>query len=193
MRTHDGVDFGIRPIQATDKVALLDAFEHLGEASRYKRFLRPIQELTEKELTYLTEIDHVDHEALVAVDTQGTIIGVARYIRLQRPSTAEFAIAVVDEWQHRGIGTALLNRLVDRARSNGIQSFSAVCLATNLEVVRLLEEIGRPVARHRAAGGVMEVEIELPTTASRQLARALGAAATSSRSADRPGAAAPGS
>ena len=58
----------IRPISPDDKPAMTEAFEHLSEESRYRRFLSPHAGLTDAELRYFTEVDHHDHEALVAVD-----------------------------------------------------------------------------------------------------------------------------
>ena len=56
-------------------------FERLSEESRYRRFLAPMQELSGSMLRYLTEVDHHDHEALVAVGADGTLVGVARSVR----------------------------------------------------------------------------------------------------------------
>jgi len=91
------------------KTCFVEVFEHLSEESRYKRFLRPIKHLTSKDLSYLTKVDHRDSEALVAVTPFGDPVGVARYIRTEeRSSRAEVAVTVVDEWQQRGVGYALM-------------------------------------------------------------------------------------
>jgi hypothetical protein len=58
----------IRPIRADDKQALEDGYERLSDSSRYRRFLSPHLSLRPAELRYLTEIDHHDHEARVAID-----------------------------------------------------------------------------------------------------------------------------
>jgi GNAT superfamily N-acetyltransferase len=103
----------IRPIEPSDRAALTAGLARMSPESRYRRFLSPTANLTENELRYLTEVDHHDHEALVAVEpgqTEG--IGVARYVRLQdRPEVAELAVAVVDDKQGQGVGSLLLQRL----------------------------------------------------------------------------------
>lgn len=97
-RSRDGAILQVRPIRADDRDGLQAAFRRLGPESRYRRFLTAKQELTEAELTWLTDVDHRDHEALVAVDDHGELVGVARYIRLaDRPATAEVAVTVVDQ------------------------------------------------------------------------------------------------
>jgi hypothetical protein len=97
----------IRPIASEDKDALAQGFERLGEEYRYRRFLSPHDRLTGDELRYFTEVDHHDHEALVAIYPHtGAGIGVARYVRSNDgPSVADLAVAVVND--HQGQGSAL--------------------------------------------------------------------------------------
>jgi GNAT superfamily N-acetyltransferase len=163
IRTRDGARLTVRPIEPGDKKALVRGFEHLGEESRHRRFLAPIRHLTRSELAYFTELDHRNHEALVAFDGDGELVGVARYVRLDdRPGLAEVAVTVPDDWQGRGVGTALLDRLSRRARANGVRSFLGICLADNREMQELLRELG-PTSRSRQVGdGLVEVEVDLP-------------------------------
>jgi GNAT superfamily N-acetyltransferase len=114
---------------------------------------------------YLTQVDHHDHEAIVALDdATGEGVGVARFVRLtDRHDTAEAAVTVVDDWQGRGVGTLLLDRLADRARSEGIARFWAVLLAENRDMLDLLERLG-PVRMLDRQLGTVEVEAELPST-----------------------------
>jgi RimJ/RimL family protein N-acetyltransferase len=78
-----GIDVLIRPIRPEDRHLLDTAFTRLTPQSRYQRFFAPVERLTESDLTYLTEIDHSRHEALVAIDPEdGELVGVARYVCL---------------------------------------------------------------------------------------------------------------
>ena len=177
-KTRDGAGFLVRPIAPDDRAALQAAFLSLSEETRYRRFLRPINRLGESELTHLTVVDHRDHEALVAVDEQGLIVGVARYIRLaDRPDAAEVAVTVADEWQGRGVGTELLGDLIARAREEGVDRFVAMCLASNRDMLILFEELGESVRRTGTGEGAIELEIELPTEAPHLVGPALRAAA----------------
>src|SRR5215211_1835330 len=94
------------PIPPSDKPLRLDGLHRLSPESRYRRFFSPVHELGANQLRYLTEVDHDAHEALIALDPKkGTVVGVARYIRSKAdPATSEVAIAVVGEWQGRGLG-----------------------------------------------------------------------------------------
>jgi len=168
----------IRPIAPDDKQALLDGFERLSEQSRYRRFLAPHGALTPEEVRYFTEVDHHDHEALVAVEpATGEGVGVARYVRFaDDPTTAEVAVAVIDDWQRRGVGTRLMNELAQRAREEGITRFSGLVLADNDVMLNLLRELGEVNVGEIEAGAV-NVTVELPETGIGHLRRLLRAIA----------------
>jgi RimJ/RimL family protein N-acetyltransferase len=159
----DGERIEIRPIEPDDREALADGIRRMSPESRYRRFFSPIAGLTEEQLTYLTEVDHSDHEALVAVEPDGDRgIGVARFIRSETDhELAEFAVAVADDWHARGVGSALLHRLTERAREEGISRFSGVILEENRPMLELAEHLGDVRVRDRA-GGAVEIEVELP-------------------------------
>jgi len=112
---------------------------------------------------YLTEVDHHTHEALVAVDPRSSDgLGVARFIRSpDDPAVAEIAVAVIDDWQGRGLGTALLDGLTARAREEGVERFSAVVLAENRPMLDLLDGLGDVEVTGRD-GGVVELLMDLP-------------------------------
>ena len=154
----------VRPIRPDDKRTLLDAFERLSPESRYRRFFSPTRELRAGQVRYLTEVDHHTHEALVAVEP-GTSegLGVARFIRSSDdPAVAEIAVAVVDSWHGRGLGTALLNDLTVRAREEGVERFSAMVLAENEPMLDLLRRLGDVHVTGRG-GGVVELLMDLPS------------------------------
>ena len=175
----DGSSVVVRPVRPDDRELLLAGFERLGPESRYQRFLAPMAELTEDIVTYLTDVDHHDHEALAAIDAvTGEGVGVARFVRCEdRPDTAEAAVTVIDDWQGRGVGTLLLDRLAERARAEGIAHFTALLLAENREMLELLETIG-PVRVVDRQSGTVEIDAELaPTGAGPLLHGLLGASA----------------
>ena len=155
----DGSRIHIRPLRAGDREALAEGFERLGPQSRYRRFFAPVVRLTDAQLEYLTDVDHHDHEALVAVDEQTRDgVGVARFVRLAE-GVAEPAVAVADDWQRRGVGTHLLDALADRARQEGISVFLAPVLADNAAVLGLLDGLGDVELSRR--GEEVEVRIAL--------------------------------
>jgi RimJ/RimL family protein N-acetyltransferase len=162
--TSHGAELDIRPVRPDDKRLIAEAIERLSPESRYRRFFRPLDRLSARDLVYLTEIDHTDHEALAAIDPEsGSLVGVARYVRGAEPQLAEVSVVVGDPWQRRGVATALLERLVERAREEGITHFVALVMDENIDAIRLFEHRapgqGRP---RRSASGHLELLIELP-------------------------------
>jgi RimJ/RimL family protein N-acetyltransferase len=154
----------VRPIEATDRAALAAAFARLSPESRTRRFLGPKPKLSARELTDLTDVDHVTHDALVALDGEGQIIAVARYGAEAATSceAAEVAVAVVDSWQGRGIGSALAARIVAHAQDNGFTRLTASTFWENQPARALLARLGfRPVG---GDGGVVDYRLELPAT-----------------------------
>lgn len=159
----DGACVRLRQIRPSDKELLIRGFERLSRASRYRRFLAPMETLTDEMADYLTDVDHHDHEAIVALDEKsGEGIGVARYVRHgDRPGVAELAVTVMDDWQGRGLGTLLVQVLSARAREEGIDSFSALVLASNQEMLDLLNSLG-PVRVVDRESGTVELEMPIP-------------------------------
>jgi GNAT superfamily N-acetyltransferase len=161
-RLRDGSAVVIRPLHPSDRDAYLDAFDRVGAESRHRRFLGPKPRLTAAEVRYFTEVDHHDHEALVAVDTvSGRALAVARFIRdREDPRAADAAITVVDAAQGHGLGGALLARLAERAREEGVERLSADVLGENRRMVAMLvHRGGRPGSGGWA--GVRHFEIRL--------------------------------
>jgi len=160
----DGSVVLIRQVQSGDAPLLLEGFARLSAESRRLRFLMSKSSLTPAELRYFTEIDHHNHEALVALNpVDGRGLGVARYIRhAEDPTAAEVAVTVIDEWQRRGLGTELLNRLTDRARQEGISHFTALVSSDNAGVLGLLRERLVSARVTDRESGAVEYEIPLP-------------------------------
>jgi RimJ/RimL family protein N-acetyltransferase len=134
----------LRRIAPADKDALVAGLGHLSERSVYQRFLSPKPRLTTSELRYLTEVDFVDHYALVAVLAQSphVVVGVGRWVRCaESPQDAEIAIVIADDLQGRGVGTLLGRALADAARARGIARFTASMLPTNQAAHRLFAKI----------------------------------------------------
>jgi GNAT superfamily N-acetyltransferase len=161
----DGSRVRLRQGHHTDGDLLVRGFERLSNEGRYRRFLAATPELTPEMVSYLTEIDHHDHEAIVALEEEtGEGIGVARYVRnLTQPDTAEVAVTVIDEWQGRGVGTLLLEVLGERARAEGIRGFTAMMLATNQQMMEVLAGLG-PVHIVERDTGTVQIETPIPDT-----------------------------
>jgi GNAT superfamily N-acetyltransferase len=98
----------------------------------------------------------------VAVDPESRrSVGVARYIRdREHREIAEIAVAVLESWQGRGVGKALMHGLADRAREEGITRFTALMLAHNRPMRQLLADLG-PTRVLSTGAGAVELAVDL--------------------------------
>jgi len=174
----DGSVVIMRPLERDDRPLVQAVFDRMGEETRYRRFLGYKKRLSASDLETLTAVDHHGHEALVALDAEtGEALGIARMLQEpSRPGAAEASVAVVDACQGRGLGGMLLERLVQRAREEGVRRFTAVLLTRNRAMRHLFERAGA-VRVTRRYGDSLELEVELPleTEAPRQALRAAAA------------------
>jgi RimJ/RimL family protein N-acetyltransferase len=182
----DGTTITIRPIMPEDREALRLGFQHASSETRYLRFLGVIGELSEAALTYLTCVDQRDHVALVATITSPDLktehgVGVARFIRMKdEPHVAEAAITVADEWQKRGVGSALAHEIERAAAAGGVRVIRAEVLEGNTAMRGILEGAGaRRVDAGENAGTLSyDLVIESPRVTSRLADVLRGAAET---------------
>jgi GNAT superfamily N-acetyltransferase len=162
----DGTKVTLRMIRPEDGEALREGFSRLSPTSRYRRFLSGMSELSDGMVRYLTEVDGLDHVAIVAttdsLDLKTEIgLGVARMIRLEgEPTVAEAAVTVGDDVQRRGLGRLLVRAMAEAARERGVQTIRAEVLATNAPVRRLLDEVGAVVRSDDGTTLVFDVPLE---------------------------------
>jgi GNAT superfamily N-acetyltransferase len=157
----DGTEVLIREIRASDKGLLAAGHARLSERSRLRRFLGPKPRLTASDLRYLTEVDGVNHFAVVAL-ADGEIVGVARWVRLvDYPTEAEAAVVVGDALQGRGLGKLLARDLADAARGRGIRRIRASILSDNPPAHALMRVIASRLTNGRHDQGVHEVTADL--------------------------------
>ena len=162
-RLSDGTQVWIRPISPDDKWRLQDGLKRLSLETVRRRFLAAKPRFSSTELRYLTEVDGVDHIALVAISVAtGRLVASARAVRdPDAPDTAEWAIVVADPLQGKGLGSRLMRALVDEASRVGITRFSALMAEDNEAVARLLAKVPARLERDDHHDGVREVVVAL--------------------------------
>jgi acetyltransferase len=161
-----GLDHSItvRPIRPEDADIEVEFARRLSPATRYNRFLGGGVGLTPELLERFVRIDFSRDMALIATVTlEGaeTAIGVARYSRLADGGSCEFAIVIADLWQGCGLGTRLLQKLIESARGHGIRRMVGVVLATNAPMLRLARSLGFRIERHPEGGELCSATLDL--------------------------------
>ncbi|MCY7389430.1 MAG: bifunctional acetate--CoA ligase family protein/GNAT family N-acetyltransferase [Burkholderiales bacterium] len=144
--TRSGVHCELRAIRPEDADALQRFVRELSEESRYFRFLSTMAELSPTMLARFTQVDYDREMAIVAVVPEAhgheRIIGVARYLLNPDAVTAEFALAVADEFQGQGIGSALMKRIATIARDRGLKAVIGLVLGNNRDMLGLMQSLG---------------------------------------------------
>jgi len=138
----------LRPLKLTDETLLREMFYKLSSESVHYRFFRMIKAMPHEKLQEFLRVDYDADMALVALTKStedGQIVGIAHYGKDARTNFADAAFLVRDDWQAKGIGTLLMNRLVDAARERGIAGFTADVLADNHGMLRVFHKCGYPV------------------------------------------------
>ncbi|CAN5372029.1 hypothetical protein BH23ACT9_BH23ACT9_37010 [soil metagenome] len=179
----DGSRIWVRTIRTEDREQLEQGLQGLSARSRYMRFHTHVDRLTSSQLAYLTDVEHHDHDALVAFDPDLPDVpgvAVARYIRLQEtPEIAEAAITVIDSHQGRGIGTTLVALLEQIAHPRGITRFRNYVLAENTAMMEIFRQLDGDIVQegpglYRVDVPVLGPEDQQPDTPAGQWVASIG-------------------
>lgn len=147
-RTSDGIEYSIRPITPADAAREREFILGMSPASRHARFMHSMSEPSAELIRRLVDVDGRRHRALLATVGTGDaerIIGVARYCGDEDGTDCEFAVAVADDWQCRGIGTTLVQRLFQDAARAGYRAIYGTMLPDNARMLELAEHLGLTV------------------------------------------------
>ncbi len=141
MRLRDGRVVRVRPIRPEDAARELRFFNRLSDKSRFQRFMQYVRELSPRMLARFTQLDYDRELALVAL-WEGEFVAVGRYAPNADGMTAEFALAVADDWQGKGLGHKLLEKLCDAARAAGYRALYGQILDANRDMLALARHLG---------------------------------------------------
>jgi CRP-like cAMP-binding protein len=158
---HDGTELFLRPVLPGDNERTTNGPVEFSSETLYRRF-QSMRAPTRSLMTYLFEVDYVDHFVWVMTDgPDGPVVADARFVRdEQDPTVAEVAFIVADAYQGRGIGTFLMEALAVVAGYDGVQRFSARVLADNHPMRTILDQYG--AVWHREDLGVVTTVIDVP-------------------------------
>jgi len=156
----DGRDVTIRPIRPEDAEIEQDFIRNLSDEAKYFRFMHAVHELTPEMLVRFTQIDYHREMALIAVtweDGKEIEHGVVRYVTNPDQNSCEFAIVISDEFQGHGIGQRMITRLMEIARSRGLDLIEGEVLTANHRMLELVRSLDFQVERSTDNPGVQYV------------------------------------
>ena len=155
-KLRDGQRVEIRALKSQDRDDLIAAVGRTSSESLYRRFFAVRRHFSETEESFYLNIDFASHVALVALakeNGQHTIVGGGRYV-VGEPGQAEVAFTVVDKYQGRGLGAALLRHLTVIARQTGLRELVAYVLPDNRAMLKVFEKSGLKYTAKREAGSI---------------------------------------
>ncbi len=155
----NGHSFYLGLMTIKDKELLQEGFKKLSLLSKTYRFHRPKATLTENDINYFLDIDNYDHLAIGAIERRGDKkygIGLIRYIREKNnPDCAEVGLTIIDDYQHKGLGTELYKKLLFYAKKNGLKTLINYVLNDNIFMIKLLKKFNS--VSKKEMGGITKI------------------------------------
>jgi len=164
----DGTAIMIRPIRPEDEPLIIKFHEKLSERSVYLRYFQPMKLSTRTAHERLTRICFIDYDremALVAewrdpASNEQRVLGVTRLSKIHGTDSAEWAVIILDEFQHRGLGTELMRRSIDVARAEKLKTVICNILPENFEMRAICQRLGFKL-RHETDDNVVRGVLEM--------------------------------
>ena len=141
-----GGEYLIRPIQLSDRDAVLDLFDHLSSKSRYFRYAHAMSTLPGKLLDSIINASTINDFALVAIVKKAgepeRLVGISRYVQDEGGENGEFSLSVSDDYHHEGIGSHLMRGIIDCAGLNGLKKIYGYVIKENHDMLVLMRHLG---------------------------------------------------
>ena len=162
LQVADGWQVPARPIRPEDEAGLISFLQRISKEDLRLRFFAPMKEFTHPFVARLTQIDYARAMAFVATDPEtGDILGVVRLHSDSAYETAEYAILVRTDLKGRGLGWALMELLIDYARSEGLQRLTGQVLRSNTRMLEMCRTLGFSVRPDATDGEICDVSLSL--------------------------------
>jgi acetyltransferase len=164
IQLNDGTNIVIRPIRPEDAEIEAQFVRELSNEAKYFRFMNSLQELSQEMLVRFTQIDYHNEMALIAVRSSEAgeeQIGVARYTTNLDKTSCEFALAVSDQWQSKGIAHHLMRNLMEIARDRNLEKMDGQVLSSNRKMLELVRSLNFRVSNDPNDSTIELVEARL--------------------------------
>jgi acetyltransferase len=157
-----GEAFTVRPIRPEDAENHGAFFSRLSPEDIRYRFFSAIRELSAEQMARMTQVDYDREMAFVAIrDATGDTVGVSRLAIEPGGLTGEFAVIVQPDMKGRGLARHLMERLIDWARTQGLNEVVGQVLADNAPMLAFVRRLGFHVRRMPEDAEVMEARLSV--------------------------------
>lgn len=134
----------IRPAKPIDARRIQEHFYNLDKNDIISRFFYERESFELKEAEELSQIDYIKSLTIIALIGEngfGKVVGIGEYLLVEKKNMAEIALSIHKEFQGKGLGRALIHKLAETARGNGISGLLAYTSINNLGMIRLFETL----------------------------------------------------
>jgi acetyltransferase len=149
----DGATCHVRPIRPEDEPLMIDFHQRLSDQTVYMRYLELLkldQRIAHERLARVCFVDYKREVVLIAVITRNgkeEIVGVARLAKLHGTNQAEIAILIRDDFQQRGLGKGMIERLLQVALDERLSRLVAYIRPDNIGMQKLATAAGMKLDR----------------------------------------------
>jgi acetyltransferase len=158
----DGWRIFVRPVRPNDDRLIRDLLAHVSKEDLRLRFFDSIKEFSPEFITRLTDLDYARAMAFVAIDeANNETLGVVRLHADETHETAEYAILLRSDLKGRGLGWALMQLILEYAKSEGLKRIEGQILQENTVMLKMCRELGFDVKTDPADRGLRDVTLTL--------------------------------
>ncbi len=156
----------VRPVRPDDEPLILQLLQHVSPEDLRLRFFDSIKQFSHSFLAKLTQLDYARAMAFIAFDeTDGDVLGVVRLHSDATGEGGEYAILLRSDLKGRGLGWALMQLMIEYARSEGLKQIFGQILHENTVMLRMCRELGFEVKTNPEDRGIYDVTLALQPSA----------------------------
>jgi acetyltransferase len=163
LQIKDGWRVFVRPIRPEDEPSIHEFLRHVTSQDLRLRFFAPIKEFSHQFIARLTQLDYARAMAFVAFDeATNELIGVVRLHSDSIYESGEYAILLRSDLKGRGLGWALMQLIIEYAKSEGLKAISGDVLQENTVMLEMCRDLGFEMHTDASEPGICNVRLALP-------------------------------
>lgn len=158
----DGWRVFVRPIRPEDEPLVHELLRHVTVHDLRLRFFAPMKEFTHEFIARLTQLDYARAMAFVAFDeATNQMVGVVRIHSDSIYESGEYAILLRSDLKGRGLGWALMQLIIEYAKSEGLKTISGNVLMENTVMLEMCRHLGFEVKADSVEHDICDVRLKL--------------------------------
>ncbi|MGX4803265.1 bifunctional acetate--CoA ligase family protein/GNAT family N-acetyltransferase [Bradyrhizobium guangdongense] len=157
----DDWHISVRPLRPEDEPTIHEFLRHVTAHDLRLRFFAPMKEFTHEFIARLTQLDYARAMAFVAFDDKNEMVGVVRIHSDSVYESGEYAILLRSDLKGRGLGWALMQLIIDYAKSEGLKTISGDVLKENVVMLEMCRQLGFEVKPDPTEPDICDVRLKL--------------------------------